>query len=392
MKKHPVRTALRLAFALALSAAPALQAREKPQPADVLIWPQARRAVEFRQMEKVFPHARVVRSSHPAPLLRGDLIAPRIILDGQFVPVGQFMARDQSVGLLVLQNGRIRLEAYADGFRPGDHWAGFSLTKSVSSALIGAAIRDGRIGGLDDAVTHYLPGLTGSAYDGVKLRHLLSMTSGAAWSENYLDPASDVARMYSTPADPGFDPIVSYMRHLKRASPPGSQWLYKTGETDLVGMLLIQATGEPLANYLSRRIWQKIGMESDGWWMINERKDSPGGCCLSASLRDWGRFGEFIRRGGMVGGQALLDPAYLRAATSAQIATGRAGQSYGYLWWINADGSYDARGIFGQLIHIDPRRNMVVVALAAWDTPGDGAHAARRAALLSAIEAAVDGR
>ncbi|KAG5722042.1 hypothetical protein E4T56_gene8551, partial [Termitomyces sp. T112] len=266
MKKHPVRTALRLAFALALSAAPALQAREKPQPADVLIWPQARRAVEFRQMEKVFPHARVVRSSHPAPLLRGDPIAPRIMLDGQFVPVEQFMARDQSVGLLVLQNGRIRLEAYADGFRPGDHWAGFSLTKSVSSALIVAAIRDGRIGGLDDAVTHYLPGLTGSAYDGVKLRHLLSMTSGAAWSENYLDPASDVARMYSTPADPGFDPIVSYMRHLKRASPPGSQWLYKTGETDLVGMLLIQATGEPLANYLSRRIWQKIGMESDGWW------------------------------------------------------------------------------------------------------------------------------
>ncbi|CAN5396325.1 serine hydrolase [soil metagenome] len=371
-------------------AAPAQAAPTKA--ADVLNWSQAERQARFPQMQTLLPHRIVKAGGSLHKLPKGRPLKITTDKDGKPLSLDGFMQADQTAGLLVLQDGKIRLERYGPSLKPNGHWASFSVTKSVTSTLYGAALQDGYIKSLDDSVTAYLPEMKGSAYEAVTVRQLLTMSSGVKWSEDYTNPQSDVARMYATPADPGLDPIVSYMRHLPREAPPGTKWNYKTGETDLAGILLVRATGKSLSDYLSEKIWMPYGMQQDAVWMINEQGHEPGGCCLSASLRDLGRFGQFILAGGMAGGKRVLPADWLPQATSTQAQIGRPGipMTYGYFWWINADGSYDARGIFGQGIHIDPKRKLVVVVLAAWPAVFDMDHAKARMTFMDAVTAAVD--
>jgi CubicO group peptidase (beta-lactamase class C family) len=370
---------LALAGALPLQAAPV-------KAADVLDWTQAQRQDRFWRMETLLPHQPVPRGNDVRALPRGKPLTVTVSDHS----IDAFMAADRTVGLLVLQDGKVRLARYAGPLTPTRHWAGFSLTKSLTSTLYAVALRDHSIRSLDDSVATYLPEMKGSAYEGVTIRQLLTMSSGVRWNEDYSDPKSDVARMYGTPADPGLDPITSYMRKLPREAPAGTKWNYKTGETDLAGVLLIRATGKPLAQYASEKLWKPLGMAQDGVWMINEAGVSPGGCCLSATLDDWGRFGQFILDGGRVGGRQLLPGDWLPQATRTQIDIGRPGLGYGYFWWTNADGTFDAKGIFGQMIHIDPKRHLVVVALGAWDAAYDKTHAEGRDRLVRAVAAAVD--
>lgn len=381
---------LLLATLAVLAAIGAAAARPKVEPAAVLTWSQAERQARFPHMERIFPH-RAVAAGRAHPLPPGRPL-PLALTDERGAPetLDAYLAADDSAGLLVLQDGRVRLERYGPTLRPGGHWPGFSVTKSVTSTLYGAALRQGLIGSVEDPVTRYLPEMKGSAYDGVTIHQLLTMTSGVRWNEDYTDPRSEVARMYGTPPDPGLDPIVSFMRHLPREATPGTRWNYKTGETDLAGILLARATGRSLSAYLAETVWRPYGMETTARWMINAQGQEPGGCCLSASLRDWGRFGQFVLDGGRIGGRPVLAEGWLAAATATQVPTGRPGIGYGYFWWPNADGTFDARGIFGQQIHVDARRRLVVVALAAWPAAIDQARGAGRQRLLAAIARAVD--
>lgn len=378
-----------LPLALLIAAAPPAQA-PVTKAADVLVWTQGERQARFPHMDALLPHRTVRAGGRVHALSQGRPLTLSLTRDGKPETLDAFMAADQTAGLLILQDGRVRLERYGPTLKPAGHWATFSVTKSITSTLYGAAVKDGAIRSLDDTVPTYLPEMKGSAYDGVTLRQLLTMTSGVKWSEDYTDPHSDVARMYATPADPGLDPIVSYMRHLPREAAPGTKWVYKTGETDLAGILLVRATHKPLAEYLSEKIWRPYGMERDAVWMVNEQGYSPGGCCLSASLRDLGRFGQFILDGGHAGGRTVVPDDWLAQATAPQVRTGHPGLDYGYFWWTGPNGTYDARGIFGQQIHIDPKRRLVVVLLAAWPAVFDMPHAQGRAGLMKAIETAVD--
>jgi CubicO group peptidase (beta-lactamase class C family) len=131
-------------------------------------------------------------------------------------------------------------------------------------------------------------------------------------------------------------------------------------------------------------------MQQDGVWMINEHGDESGGCCFSAALRDFARFGQFVLDGAVAGGKPVVAPGWLAEATRSEIATGRPGLEYGYFWWPNADGTYDGRGIFGQQLHIDPKRHLVVVILAAWPTTGDMARFQERVRLVAAITGELD--
>lgn len=358
--------------------------------ADVLDWSQVERQDRFPRMEKILPHRVVKAGGHVHRLAKGRPLNVRLVRDGGPLSLDAFMAADKTAGILVLQDGRIRLERYGPTLGPKGHWASFSITKSVTSTLYGAALKDGFIKSLDDSVTTYLPEMKGSAYEDVTVRQLLTMRSGVKWSEDYTNPQSDVARMYATPADPGFDPIVSYMRHLPREAPPGTKWSYKTGETDLAGILLVRATGKSLSDYLSEKIWKPYGMQQDGVWMVDGQGNEPGGCCFSAALRDLGRFGQFILDGGKIDGRPVLPADWLPKATTTQVETGYPGLDYGYFWWTNADGTYDARGIFGQGIHIDPGRRLVVVVLAAWPAVSDMGRFKDRTLFMDAVAAAVD--
>jgi CubicO group peptidase (beta-lactamase class C family) len=231
--------------------------------------------------------------------------------------------------------------------------------------------------------------LRGSAYDVVTVRQLLTMTSGVKWNEDYTDVNSDVVRMYAQPPDPGFDMTVSYVRKLPREAPPGTKWVYKTSETNLVGVLVSEATGKQLADYLSEKIWRPYGMERDAEWMIDDVGDEQGGCCLAVTLRDYGRFGQFILDGGRVHGKPIVPENWLAEATRTQVSTD-ARSGYGYQWWTRDDGMFEGRGIYGQTLHIDRVRRLAIVINSATEHPTDRASGQARQVFIAAVEAELD--
>lgn len=351
--------------------------------AEILFWSQAERDARFPHMEALFPGDVARRSDRPFPLPDGK---PLDLGHGD--PAGDYMAADNVAGLIVVQDGKVRLERYARGYSRAGRYTSFSVAKSLTSTLVGAAVQDGHIESIDDPVTRYIPELAGSGYDGVTVRQVLTMTSGVRWNEDYTDPNSDVASMYKVPPGPGEDATVAYLRALPREAAPGSKWVYKTGETNLIGVLVSRATGRTLADYAEEKIWRPFGMERDLFWMVDAGGQDIGGCCISASLRDYARIGQFVLADGMAGGRRVVPPGWFAAATHAQAETGRPDSGYGYQWWTNADGSFQAQGIFGQLIYIDPARRLVVAMSAAWPKATDMALGARRMAFVRSIAAA----
>ena len=359
--------------------------------AETLFWTEPQKIERFPHMEKVFPVHTVRRGPRVHPLPTGKPLDVSLAIDGAPTSIDAYMEANHTAGLLVVKDGRILLEKYKLGYGPDGRWTSFSVAKSFTSTLVGAAIKDGYIHSIEDPVTRYIPGLKGSAYEGVTIRQLLTMSSGVKWNEDYTDPKSDVAQEFTVTPDPGVDATVSYMRKLPREAPPGTKWVYKTGETNLIGVLVTSVTHKSLAGYLSEKIWRPFGMEQDAVWMIDDRGQEAGGCCISVSLHDYARMGELILADGRINGRSILPAGWVQAATHKEVETGEPGGGYGYQWWTRDDGSVEARGIFGQGIHIDPKRKLVIVVSSAWEHATDRKQAADRAALYAAITKAVDG-
>lgn len=210
-----------------------------------------------------------------------------------------FISFNRVAGLLILKDGEIVFETYQLGNTEQTRWMSMSVVKSILSALVGAAIQDSHIASIDDPVTTYLPQLEGSAYDGVTVRNALQMASGVKWDETYTDISSDRRKMLEAQNSLRPGAVLELMATLPRAAEPGTRFNYSTGETHVVGALLRVATAQPLAEYLSERIWARFGMESDAtWWLEAPDGLEVGGSGLSATLRDYGRFGWFLLNGG----------------------------------------------------------------------------------------------
>lgn len=351
--------------------------------AEILFWSQAERDRNFPHMEDVFP-GRVVKAGRKVLAL-----PPGPPLPVTAAEVDAFIAAQNVAGLIVVQQGAVRLERYARGLTREGRWTSFSVAKSFTSTLVGAAIRDGFIRSVDEPVTKYIPDLAGSAYDGVSIAQLLTMTSGVKWNEDYTDPHSDVARMFSIPVPPGMDPTVAYMRTLTREAAPGTKWVYKTGETNLIGVLVGNAVKMPLATYLGERVWQRYGMERDAFWMTDPAGREVAGCCLSVSLRDYARMGQLA----LEGGHGIVAPGWFRQATRAHADTGRGtGFGYGYQWWIYPGRRFGGLGIFGQSITIDPATRTVIAIVGAWPAAQDKELSRQRLAFLDRLFAAAKGR
>ena len=179
-------------------------------------WSDAQRAERFRAMEQQFP------GSVAAPAVTPRALPPGAAIAGlNEAEVDGYMAAQNLSGLIVLQDGKVRLERYRMGLLPQQRWTSFSVAKSLTSTLAGQALKEGRIRSLSDPVTRYVPELKGSAYDGVSVEQILTMSSGVAWNEDYADPASDVARMFSEPLREGEDPALTFLAKLPREAQPG---------------------------------------------------------------------------------------------------------------------------------------------------------------------------
>ena len=387
---------LRMVAAALFAAAVAAEPRQAAPPrepaskaAAILTWPAAKREQYIAALDSFFLTRTVKAGPRAHVLERGRALAGFETGGARAGYFLRFINAQRVRGVLVLQGGRIRLERYAAPHGPATRWNSFSVAKSITSTLAGAAMQDGYLKSLDDPVTRYVSALHGSAYEEVTVRQLLTMTSGVRWNEDYNDTRSDVARMYARPPDPGFDMTVSYVRKLPREAAPGTKWVYKTAETNLVGVLVAAATGKPLAEYLSEKIWRPYGMERDAEWMMDEVGHEQGGCCLAMTLRDYGRFGQFILDGGRVDGKTIVPETWLAEATRSQVSTGT-GTGYGYQWWTRDDGTFEGRGIYGQTLHIDRARRLVIVLNSAAEQPTGRVQGQARQEFIAAVKAEVD--
>jgi len=358
-----------------------------PTNRDLLFWSQPQRDAAFRALDRISLLAKsraIPAGGTPMPLPPG----PPLKLP---VDVDAYMAGQRSAALLIVHDGKLRLQRYGLGFDGEGRWTSFSVAKSMTSTLVGAAIRDGHIKSMDDKVSTYIPQMKGSAYDDVSIRQLLTMTSGVRWNEDYADPKSDVAVFNKHLPEEGVDALVSYMRRLPRAVAPGTRWNYSTGETNLVGILVGEATKKPLATYLSEKIWVPAGMEQQATWLLSKTGQEISGCCIQAAARDYARFGQFILDDARVNGQSIVPDGWLAEATTTRTDIGRAERGYGYQWWTYADGTFAARGIFGQGIFIDPKRKLVIASNANWaGGASDREASAAREAFYQAVRKAVD--
>lgn len=357
-----------------------------PTDRNVLFWSTEQRDAAFRMLDAmpVLAKSRVIEAGGTVrPLPQGTLDLSGIDIDA-------YMKSQRSAAIVILHDGKIVYEKYGLDFGPQGKWTSFSVAKSLTSTMVGAAVKDGHIKSLDDKVTDYIAGLKGSAYDDVTVRQLLTMTSGVRWNEDYSDPKSDVALFNEHKAPEGEDVTVSYMKTLPREAPAGSKWVYKTGETNLIGVLVSEATGRNLAEYLSEKVWKPYGMEQDATWLLGSTGHEISGCCIQAATRDYARFGQFILEGGVAGGEQVVPDGWLDMATTKQTGIGMDGRGYGFQWWTNDNGSFAAQGIFGQGIFIDPARKLVIASNSNWPKATDPDIGAAREAFYQAVQKAVD--
>lgn len=354
----------------------------------LLFWLQDEKERRFPMMQAIFPSIPVSPGTKTAPFEKLKNTKPRW---KDKTTLTSYMHDNHVKGIIMIQDDKIRLETYADGIDKETVWTSFSMAKSVSSILLGIALKEGAIESLDDELQNYIPELKGRDYGKVTVRQLLTMTSGIAWNEDYGDPNSDVAQMYQSPCQNNESHILTYMKSLKFAYEPGTHWNYSTGETDLVGILIQKATGKPLADYLSEKIWEPWGMEHCAYWLADECSNlNIGGSGLSATLRDYARLGTLMLNDGKRGDKNLLSEEYLDNATSLLFETDDQGGGYGYLWWRFKNGSYAAIGIFGQMIYINPHKDLVIAQIAAWPKATSDKLTEGRRAFIEAVQRGLD--
>lgn len=276
------------------------------------------------------------------------------------LPFEEYLEQNKTVAFLIIQNDTLKYERYFAGYDDESIVASFSMAKSVQSMLVGMAIEDGLIGSINDPIVNYLPYLGDNDLSGVTIQHLLNMTSGIDFNESYTNPFGQAAAFY-------------YGRNLRRevdkrkpAHPPGTHFSYSSGDSQLLGLVLDSALGEEtLSDYLERKLWQPLGMEFPATWSLDKKKEGMEKtfCCLNARARDFAKLGRLYLNDGNWQGEQLVPQNWVAESTKIDSTAGSA-WFYQNQWWLPArDGSFQAQGILGQYIYVNPAANVIIVRL-----------------------------
>lgn len=328
----------------------------------------------FTAMEQIFstrpvPAAGAVRELPPRPK------AP----DWPFVQ--PYLDSHPVTGLLVIKDGQVLLERYQYGRSAQDRFTSFSMAKTVVGMATGVAIAEGKIASLDDPVEKYEPALAGSAWQGVPLRNVLNMDSGVHFDETYDRLDTDISRL-SAPWIRQRGAIVEALASFKeRDQAPGAAFKYVSANTQVLGQVLVKATGQPLAEYVGQKIWGAMGAEADAAWVVDPTGMEAAYCCLSARLRDWGRVGLLLLDQGQRDGRNILPKDWVEAATTASrlaphLRPRRATPYFGYsnqIWVFPDDLGFALLGVRGQAVYVNPRLRLVMVQTAVWTHSSDPA-------------------
>ncbi|GAA6513352.1 serine hydrolase [Merdimmobilis hominis] len=270
---------------------------------------------------------------------------------------------DSSVyAMVTAKDGVIVDEFYQTGYDETSVFPLHSCSKSFTGALVGIAIQEGLLGGVDDLLSEYLPQVRELGDQGkgqITLRHLLTHTSGLEWYE-WGEGASNWIEFQSSPN------WVEYILERNLVAQPGKQFNYSTGNTHLLAAVLQQATGMNMLDYAKQVLFDPLGIESVQWG-TDPQGIVDGGNGISMTARDAARFGQLYLEGGLWNGEQIIPQWWLEESTTAQNnGAGDGTGSYGYQWWIRSfgEGRYDtyyAFGAWGQYIFVVPELDLVTV-------------------------------
>ncbi len=309
---------------------------------------------------RIFPN-RVVEPDPRASTLRTLPQMPRFIAElrvpdeeGRLLPLDDYLQRTRTAAFVVVRDDRIVYERYARGYDERSMLNSFSIAKSILGALVGIAVDEGLLSGLDATVADYRPDLAGTAYGKVALRHLLTMTSGVGDAPSMLPGR---AQYYYG------DDLLGAVAQGTADARPGERWRYSEADVQTLGFVLEAAVGRPLSEYLSEKVWKPLGMEAPALWSL----DRDGGaekafCCISARARDFARFGRLYLEGGHAAGRRLLSAAWANPAVFPGTPT-LDHYIHRQLWWFpeGGHGDYYAYGHNGQYLYVNPAARTVIV-------------------------------
>jgi CubicO group peptidase (beta-lactamase class C family) len=329
----------------------------------------------FSHFDEAYP-ARGVARGGPVHKLERAAAEPVISYDtsdGRHRDVDGFLDNSRTMGLLILHGDRILVERYQYDRRPEQRFHSQSMAKTVVAMLVGIALQEGKIRSIDDLAQDYVPALADSPYGKTSLRHLLTMSSGVKYLENYKpgdDNAILTARTYKQQSAGGADTLAPFATRAREV-PAGTRFYYASSETVTLALVLRAAIGVPLSDYLSEKIWKPMGAEADATWLVDAAGYEVGFVGLNCTLRDWGRLGLLLANEGAVNRRQIIPAAWVRAMTTPDAPHLRVGvasqfSGYGYqTWLIDPDQPYFALlGIRGQAIFVDPVTKVVVVFIA----------------------------
>ena len=295
--------------------------------------------------------------------------------EGEERTIDGYLARNPVTGLLIARDDTILVERYQYARNDSHRFTSASMAKTLTSMLIGVAIADGRIRSLDDVAATYVPDLADTEYGRTSLRHLLQMSSGVRFDETYGGAsASDFSRLWIGTVgqdSPGGASVLKQFNHRSRA--PGTAFAYSSAETQVLGLVLANAVGSTVADYLRLKIWDPMGAESDASWIIDAAGQEATYCCFNAGLRDFARLALLLANDGRIGERQIIPKAWIVEATT--VAADRPDMNqvwsatqfgYGYHTWIFAGQRrmFALIGVHGQAIYIDPTSRLVLVQTA----------------------------
>jgi CubicO group peptidase (beta-lactamase class C family) len=366
--------------------------------ADRSNWWRPSHAVDaFSRLDEIWPANRSLRAMAPSALDRAQhepaiqyFGAPQIG-PGRF-DLDAYLARNPATAVAVVHGGTLLVERYRYGRRDSHRMTSFSMAKTLIAILIGIAVDEGLIASIDDPAERYVSGLAGSEYGRTPLRHLLTMSSGVQFREDY-DGSDDTAKLSAASfGRRGAGAAAAARQFNTRIAEPGLRWYYSSAETYVLSLVLRAAIGRPIADFFSEKIWQPIGAEADASWLTEATGTEVGYMGFNAVLRDYARLAVMLAAGGRVGDRQLIPPAWLQEMTRAHFSGAQTGRwfGYGYQTWIfpDNDGSYALLGVRGQSIFVDPSRRLALVHLAVRPDARD-AGGADTAALWRGIRATI---
>ncbi len=325
----------------------------------------------YSHYDMLMPTRTVARGTAVAPFTRAEQeLSLAYEHQGAKHDLADYLERHPTTGLLIARDRDILYEHYRYGRNDQDRFTSQSMGKTVLAMLVGIAAADGQIRSLDDKASAYVPELANTPLGDTPIRALLHMASGIAFNEVY-NGRDDIARMGRDLRHGDGPGTIDTLRQFdRRVAEPNTLWHYASLNTELLGLVLRRATGVPVANYLSTRIWQAIGAEADASWSVDSAGQEMTYCCLNAVLRDWARFGVLLANDGAWDGKQVIPRQWVLDATTAAppgtfLAPRRATRFYGYgyqVWILPGERrQFALLGVHGQTILVDPGAKLVLV-------------------------------